>query len=513
MNDPGVPNWAENFKGLFESARPTRTNDAKRSSGSADRVILQAGKTLRDQARHLEENHDLVNGILSTLVNNTVGPSGIGVEPMPMKPDGTVNRKFADELVELHEDWSRHPEVTGEHDRASMERLLARSLYRDGEVFAQHLMGPSTGLVHGTRVPYSLELLECDMVPMESGESYNANNFQGVIKNQWGRAIAYQVYHVHPGTTKAWDARIKEVPAERMIHAKLTNRIGQTRGVTSFAPVMTRLNDLKSYEEAERVAARMSACMGLYIKRGNPDIYQVGDPTEDDERIFEMAPGVIFDNLLPGEEINDVTPDRPSQLLQPFRDSMLKAVASGVNANYSTVAKDYSGTYSAQRQELTENFINYAVLQANFIRLVSVPMWQHFVATAIQRGLVTVPRSINQETIYDAYMTGPVQPWIDPAKESSANLIQVRAGFKSISQVIRERGDNPRKVFAEIQREREEIDEAGLELSSIDSTDDTNFGGNKDDSGEGKGLRDQGDKNKDKDKAEGGIVRLRRDSQ
>lgn len=495
-------------QGLYESVRPSRTNDTKRSTGDANQSIHKAGKTLREQARHLEENHDLVNGILSVLVNNTVGQSGIGVEPMPRKPNGEVNRQLADDMVGLFEDWSRHPEVTGEHDRASMERLMVRSLYRDGEVFAQHLVGPITGLRHGTSVPYSVELMECDFVPFEASGSYNVNNFQGVIKNEWGRPVAYQVYLSHPGTTKIWDARVKEVPADRMIHAKLTHRIGQTRGVSAFAPVMTRLNDLKSYEEAERVAARMSACMGLYIKRGNPDIYQVGDSTEDDDRIFEMAPGVIFDNLLPGEEINDVTPDRPSQLLQPFRDSMLKAITSGVNANYSTVSKDYSGTYSSQRQELTENFINYAVLQANFIRLVSVPMWRRFVATAMNSNLLKLPRSLNKGTLYDAYMTGPVQPWIDPAKESSANLIQVRAGFKSISQVIRERGDSPRKVFAEIKRERDELEEMGLELSSVAATDDTNFGGNEDDSGKGQGIRDQGDKNKDS-KGKSGVVRLR----
>lgn len=501
--------WIHKVFGLFETATPSRTHTIKRSTGDADRPIDMAGAALREQSRFLEENHDLVNGILTTLVNNTVGPRGISVEPMPRKRDGSVHREFADELIDLYEDWSSHPEVTGEHDRASMERLLARSMYRDGEVFGQHISGHRPNLIHGTRVPYSVELLEAEMVPMDHPDNVKLNNYQGVIKNQWGQPVAYKVYLRHPGTLKSWDTAVKEVPADRMLHAKLTNRIGQTRGVSAFAPVMVRLNDLKNYEEAERIAARMSACIGLYIKRGNPDQYTPED-IEDDDRMFEMAPGIVYDNLLPGEEINDVTPDRPSQLLQPFRDSMLKAVASGINANYSTIAKDYSGTYSSQRQELSENFINYAVLQRNFIRQVTEPMWNQFIVSALGTQ-IKVPRSVDINTLYQAQFLGPVQPWIDPAKEASANLIQVRAGFKSLSQVIRERGENPRKVFAEMQREREEAEEMGLELSSFASTDDTNMGGTEDDSGKNQGNRTQGDKDSGSgaNDATGGVVRLR----
>ena len=504
--------WAEKFRALFETAVPGRTNDIKRSDGDANRSTYRAGPRLREQARHLEENHDLVSGILTTLVNNTVGPTGISVEPLPKKRDGTIDRDFADELIVLWDDWSKRPEVTGEHTRGSMERLLARSWFRDGEAFLQHLAGPIPTLRHGTRVPYSVEMLEADMVPLDHPDNVAVNDYQGITKNEWGQPLLYRVYLRHPGSIKAWDTRTKQIPADNMVHLKLTNRIGQTRGVSAFAPVLIRLNDLKSYEEAERIAARMSACIGMYIKRGNPDQYTMAELDEDDDRIFEMAPGMIYDQLLPGEELNDITPDRPSQLLQPFRDSMLKAVAAGVGCSYSSIARDYEGTYSSQRQELVEQFINYGVMQQMFIGQVTSPIWEQFVTVALANGMVKLPRSVDPETILDAQFRGPVMPWIDPAKESSANLIQVRAGFKSISQVIRERGENPRHVFAEIQREREELEEMEIALSSVESTDDTNFGGTDDgDQGEGQGLRTQGDDEPDSgsDDKSGGVVRLR----
>ena len=46
------------------------------------------------------------------------------------------------------------------------QRLLAYTWLRDGEVFAQQLIG-SQLLEHGTRVPYSLELLEPDFIPLD----------------------------------------------------------------------------------------------------------------------------------------------------------------------------------------------------------------------------------------------------------------------------------------------------------------------------------------------------------
>lgn len=492
--------WAfPKFFGRYETTQLTRTNDIKRSDGNADRPISEAGKTLREQARYLEENHDLVNGILTTLVNNTIGPEGITVEPLPRRKDGTVDRDFSDELSSLYEDWSKRPEVTGEFTRAGMERILARSLYRDGEVFAHHLIGRKRGLQHGTVVPYSVELLESDMVPYDHPDSVDSNHYNGIIKNQWGQPTGYLVYVKHPGSIKAWDTKIKTVKASEMLHAKLVTRVGQTRGVSAFAPVLIRLNDLKSYEQAEQVAARMAACMGLYIKRGNPDLYQPGQEAEEEEnRLFEMAPGIIYDNLLPGEEIGDISPNRPSQLLQPFRDSMLKAATSGVNANYSTVAKDYAGTYSSQRQELSDSYVNYTTLQADFIAQIAQPMWEMFMDMALASNLVKQPEGVDDLSLKDAQFRGPVQPWIDPAKEASANLIQVRAGFKSLSQVIRERGENPRKVMAEIKRERDEAEELGIELSSMAGTDDTNMGGTEDDETKDQGTRSQGNDKDDK---------------
>ena len=69
-----------------------------------------------------------------------------------------------------------------------------------------------------------------------------------------------------------------------------------------------------------------------------------------------MAPGMIFDSLLPGESVEILDANRPNSALIDFRSAMLKMVAAGAGSSYSSIARDYDGTYSSQRQELVESF-------------------------------------------------------------------------------------------------------------------------------------------------------------
>jgi len=74
----------------YEAARPDRQRKARRESGTGSQAVRTAGYSVREQARHLEQNSDLARSVLRVLVNNVVGAHGIQVEPTPLLPDGTV---------------------------------------------------------------------------------------------------------------------------------------------------------------------------------------------------------------------------------------------------------------------------------------------------------------------------------------------------------------------------------------------------------------------------------------
>lgn len=426
----------------YEAARPDRQRKGRRETGSGNDAVLRAGSSLRQIARHLEQNYDLALGVLNTLVANVVGPNGIGVEPQPRNADGTINDLLARQILDLWKDWCIAPEVTKQHDWASAQRLLARSWLRDGEVFSQMLSGLIPSLNHGTRVPFSVEMLEADFVPMDLQGTAPAQIVQGIEINAWGTPTGFHVYKSSPLESGAMLAgQTKRVPAERMLHIKNVHRIRQMRGVSVFASVLNRFDDLKDYEESERIAAKIAASMAAFIKKGSPDLYE---PDADAApRNMKFRPGMVFDDLRPGEEVGMIDTNRPNPNLETYRGGQLKAIAAGSGPTYSSIARTYDGTYSAQRQELVEGYAIYATLSAEFIGRIVRPVYEQFIATAIASGVLKVPAGVKPETVDDAAYVPPSMPWIDPKKEAEAwGMLEDRC-YVSGPEVIRKRGGNP----------------------------------------------------------------------
>ncbi|STB73550.1 phage portal protein, lambda family [Citrobacter koseri] len=136
------------------------------------------------------------------------------MEPQPLGLDGKLHEDFAARISALWSEWSVRPEVTGMFTRPEAERLALRSALRDGEIFTQLVRGPVAGLTHSTSVPFSLELLEADFVPMNLNSVAGQQVRQGIIVNSWGRPTGYRVYKYHPANMARFSAELKTVSAE-----------------------------------------------------------------------------------------------------------------------------------------------------------------------------------------------------------------------------------------------------------------------------------------------------------
>jgi len=457
----------------YEGAKPSRLRKLHREGGSPNSLVEQGAVVLRAQARFLERNHDLSRGIIRTLVNNVVGPTGIGVEPQPRRADGTIHEAYAAALRSAWADWQRRPEVTWRHTWAKAQRMLARVWFRDGEAFAQ-MIGRVPYLDHGTRVPFSLELFEPDMVPMSFTDPARKIR-QGIETNAWGRTVGAWVHKTHPGDAPALlsTADLKRIPAEDLLHLMRPDRLHQLRGVSEFAAVIARLEDLKEYENSEQIAAKLAADLTLYIKRHSPDGFDPGQDARSVDsdgkpipREIDFEPGSIIDNLAVGEDIGFIDTKRPNPNAITWRMGQLRAVASGIGASYSSIARDYDGTYSAQRQELVEQWVHYAVLTDEFTGMVIRPVWERFVRNADLSGVVPIPADVVPETADDALYIGQSMPWIDPVKEANAWLILTRAGFASEVEVMRRRGVNPMDVLEQVSAWRKKCADKGLHFDS-----------------------------------------------
>lgn len=455
----------------YEAAKPTVLRKQSRDSGSGDRWIAAAGPNLRNQARFLDANHDLAKGVLNALVNNIVGANGIGIEPQPRTFGGEIHDELADTLLKYWKDWCKEPECTGVEDWAGAQRLLVRSWLRDGEVLTKDLTGNVPFLEHRSAVRFTLEMLEADMLPLIHDDAAK-NIVQGIQRNAWGRPTYYHLYKNHPGDMNVFSSRgldLNPVSADRINHLRTRERISQMRGVSVFAAVMTRLDDIKDYEESERIAAKIAASMAAFIKKGQPDMYE---PNSDGSaRSLRFSPGMVFDDLMPGEEIGTIDTNRPNPQLIEYRKGQLRAVAAGTGASYSTIARDYDGSYSSQRQELVEGWANYQVLTAEFIKAMAQPVWDTFVQMAVADGLVKLPADIDPMSLDDALFIGPSMPWIDPLKEVKGNVEGERSGYIAGPEIIRKRGGNPRDVLEQEARWRRMLKKHELIVSSDPAND------------------------------------------
>ena len=445
----------------YDATKRTKYRKYSDANPSGDGAVYNNTIALRAIARNLERNDDLARGVLTTLVNNTIG-LGIGVEPHPLTLQGDVHDEFKRQIRLLFNDWMQKPEVTQELDWGMAQRLLGRRWFCDGESLIQHIGGNVAKLDHGTLVPYSIELLEADMLA-DYYTDQSKNIFQGVERSVWGRPTGYYFYKSNPGDffIQPTAQEVKRVVAQNVSHIKVVERIRQARGVSIFASVITRLQDLKDYEESERVAAKVAASMAAFIKKGDPDIFQPQTLDDNGQRDMKFAPGMIFDDLRPGEDIGTIDTNRPNTELLSFRGAMLKAVSAGTGAGASSISKTYEGSYSSQRQEMVEQWLTYATLSAQFVSQCVRPVYQRFVAFAVLSGQLVVPKEVDQRTLLYANYIPPQMPWIDPLKEAAAYATMDANGYVAPQEIMRRRGADPDDVIKQRQAYERATEQGG----------------------------------------------------
>jgi lambda family phage portal protein len=468
------PSWAlkraqaRQALAYYESARPDKQRKQRRERASGSAAVQIAGTSIREQARHLEQNFDLARGILRSLVNNTVGAHGITVEPQPLGSDGEVDEDFAQQILDAWEEWGERPDVTRSLAWPAAQRLFARTGYRDGEAFCRFV---TSGVRHSTEIPLSIELLEPDLIPIGHNSVFQGRQVRDAIElGAWGNPLAYWAYKDHPGSNDAstipW-SDMRRISADEMIHYAHRDRLHQRRGMSLFAAILARIDDLKDYETSEAVAAKVAASLGAAIIKGSPELYPAAIEDEDDEpRDLRFRAGMIFDDLAPGERVEMIGSNgRPNPELVNFRNSLLKATATGTGAAYPAVSKDYDGSYSAQRQQLIDSWVDFAVMSQDLAATLVRPVYRRVIQSAIGVGRLSMPRGMSLRAAVNATYTPPSMPWIAPDDEAKAWSDLEKAGHASGPEVIRKRGRSPSDVLREQVQWKKQREAAGLPLN------------------------------------------------
>jgi lambda family phage portal protein len=249
----------------------------------------------------------------------------------------------------------------------------------------------------------------------------------------------------------------RELESLQIIHRYYRGRAESSQAHPLLTSAIIQLRHLEKYEEAEAIAARISASSTVAIERDSSMPYE-GDEYMDQE----LSPGGKWD-LEPGEKAHLLSPTHPNSNYDGFRSGVLKGVSAGLLMSYPTLAQDYGGVnYSSLR----ESKLNIKALTKCYRRLnienEEEPIFRSWLSTALRTGAIKLPAN-NFANFAKASFTGAGFEWVDPAKEINALKTELEIGATSLSRAVQERlGVSLDVIIAERKRDVEAFEKAGL---------------------------------------------------
>lgn len=418
-------------------------------------------QTLQSRSYNAVRNNSYASKAKETYVSNMIGT-------------GIIPQWQNKEIQLLWDQWVKECDADGVQDFYGLSALAVGAQYEAGEVFGRFRYRRLTDSIS---VPLQLQLIESAHLDPSYSTFVNNNLVKmGVEFNRVGNRTAYHMWRFHPHEllTNFMNERVA-VPAESIIHLYRRTRPGQIRGVPELASVIVRLYEIDEMQDALLARQKLAQLFGAFVKRktdSDPESdgpmfgTQVSMPGET-EPLTEFAPGAIH-YLEDDEEITFSNPPDIGASYTNWLKTELVAVANGAGITYEHLG-DLSGVnYSSIRAGVIEFRRKIEALQAHMV----VHMWCRTIAAkwldvAVTSGRLTIPNyAANRAEILAIDWIAPKWQWVDPLKEVTSLLLQVRSGFKPRSEAAAELGWSLEQLDQEIARSNASADEHGLTLDS-----------------------------------------------
>jgi lambda family phage portal protein len=450
----------------YQGAEPSRVSSNRVPRNNPADIELSGpfgANQIRAWARDLVRNNSYAWGVVDTIVSSVVG-CGIRAQSTFETPAGDDIENINDARDKVWSEWCEVCDINGQHTFDEIQALAQREMVEAGEVLIRIVKLEGTeyrGIARS--VPLALEIIEADRLAGDkdtyaSGISaVNQNRIvRGVEVDDLGKPVAYWIYKDHPLQPYAFTRTPERVPAREIIHLFRQERIGQTRGVSWFAPALSSIRDLGTYIDNELQASAVASCFTAAIKTETP----IGNLTDPDggtgqdkagnkERYLE--PGLIFE-LDPNESVEVINPTRPNTGADAWIKTILRGVAVGTGLSYEVVARDYSQTsYSSSRTSQLEDRRRFRCWQQYLIRHLCQPVWDAFCDAAAISSLPGFPTSA--DILSDRRRFAPVEwqtpewEWVDPQSEQTASEMALNSFTDTYANVLGSRGRSFRQVF------------------------------------------------------------------
>ena len=417
-------------------------------NSSADAEIQKSLRAIRGRARELVQNNDYAKKFKRMVKTNVIGSKGIILQNRAQDSNGVLDKQ-ANNLIEAQfKDWSKKGvcDVTGKYSLVDLQKIIISNMAIDGEVLIRKVKG------YPNAFGYALQIIEADHLDEQFNDK-DRNISMSIEFDKWSKPIAYHIFKNHP-TTLGGNNERERVKADEIIHLFIPDRVSQTRGVTWLHSAMTRLNMLGGIEEAVLVAKRASASkMGFFTKPAG-ETYE-GDEVDENGTPIQDAEAGHFEMLPDGWDFKAYDPQDSTNNFADFEKAILRGIASGLDVSYNSLANDLEGvSYSSIRAGVLEERDVWKDLQSYMIEHFMTPIYEEWLKMSLLTGAVALPF-----TKFDKFNNPNWLPrafaWVDPLKDTTANILAVKEGFKTMAQIASENGQDLEEIYQQLAREKD----------------------------------------------------------
>lgn len=423
--------------------------------GSADRDIAADLDILRRRSRQLFQNNTFSRAMISSFDTNVVG-TGIKARPVLMRPEmlGLTSEdaeNWADKTKVLFNLWATDKKCDAEktNNFMQLQDLALKTSLLGGDCFALSCFdksfesfGMNIKLLEGERCQNPIGQMNCDAIA------------EGIEVDRNHAPVAYHftqkpVWSFDDYTNFVDSVRVPAFDAfgnPNVIHVFTSDRTDQRRGVPLLAPIICQLKQQERYQDAELMAAVISACFTAVLENNVPDEAEdlYGNASED-ERVektdsygnvipggaqpaLEMKPGAVW-SLAQGQKISCLNPQRPNVNYQPFVESIFAEAAAACGVSFEVVLRKFNSSYNAVRAALLESQKTFNKMCMNFVADFCKPIYEKWLANAVILGIVDAPgffeNPIKRKLWSQCLWIGDAPFLLDPKKETEAIKMQI----------------------------------------------------------------------------------------
>lgn len=423
----------------------------------------------RKRSRHAVLTNPYAKRAIDVMVNNVVGA---GHRLISTAPD----KDFKKQVEDLWNEWTSFVDTSGKLDFSGFESLSFRSMIEGGDCFVRlRVRRPEDNLP----VPLQLQIYESEQVPVTKNETRAGNKIiAGIEFDSLDRPVFYHMHRNHPGefslmqSNQGMSIDTIMVPAEDIIHLHDVRRPNEVRGLPILSQALIKLSDLDRYMDAELVRKKAAALIGGFIRTPTDGDNQINPFVTDEEdgidptsefHIEALEPG-SFPVLPPGYDVSFSDPADVGSNFKEFLRQQLMMIAASINLTYEQLTGDMTGVND---RTLRANMLEFKRMAKNYQSDIIVHqfckrVFAKWFDVAVISGKLNVPSGMSMEDAKRVRWIADPWPYMNPQQEVNTHITEIRAGLKSRSEVITQRGEIPEDIDNQIKNDKEREQQLGL---------------------------------------------------